>query len=509
MNKRLDSHSFVRRGLIAVALVSAGGLGATGLHKVWADNPPPVLGAPLGNKTASLIEIENGFTAIADRISPSIVTVEVEKKVKIGNVGAGSPFDFGNGDDNSAPRGFQLPGGGGRTMPQEYNAKGSGSGVIVRSDGWILTNDHVVGGADKVSVTLHDGRVLPGTVRRDFMSDLAVIKVEASGLQQVEFANSDKVKVGQWAVAFGSPFDLSDTMTVGVISARQRQKLISEGGERRFYPSLLQTDASINPGNSGGALVDSMGRVMGINVAIGSPNGGNVGIGFAFPSNAAKDIMDKLVNGGKVVRGYLGVAPKSLGPDQRARYGVKSGGALIEHLNVDTPAAKAGLQVEDVIIRFDGKQIDDDIALRTLVSRVEPGRRVDVVVVRDGSEKTIPVTIGKFPTEGTPVAAIEKPAASPVTMKLGVAVAAITDAIRTELKLPVGTSGLVVREISPGSPATEVGVQVGDVITRVNGRPMTKPEDLRAAIADVRSGEMVRMVIQRAGSRTLINVPMP
>jgi len=507
MKSYLVDSGLMRKSMAGVGLFALGAIGATGIHKVWADNPRAVVAPPIGNKTAALVDIESGLSAIADRLEPSMVTIEVEKKVKVGNVRMPQSFDFGDEDSNNgAPKIFQFPGG--RSIPREFNSKGAGSGVIVRSDGWILTNDHVVGGADKVSVTLHDGRVLPGVVRRDYLSDLAVVKIEASGLQQVEFADSDKVKVGQWAIAFGSPFELNDTMTVGVVSARQRQKLISENGEARFYPSLLQTDASINPGNSGGALVDSMGRVMGINVAIGSPNGGNVGIGFAIPANTAKDVMDKLISGGKVVRGYLGVAPKSLTPELKKRYGVEAG-ALVENMQGDTPAGAAGLQVEDVITKFDNKPVTDDISLRALVARTEPGKKVDIVVVRDGKAKTLTATIGTVPTDRTPGMSAPKPAEPTPAAKVGISVAEITADVRTEMKLPAGSSGVVVREVMPGSPAAEVGIQAGDVVSRVNGKSINSPSDLKQAVSNAKSGDTIRMVVQRGSSRSLINVTLP
>jgi serine protease Do len=393
-----------------------------------------------------------------------------------------------------------------RRMPQTYRAQGSGSGVIVRPDGWILTNDHVVGGADKVTVKLHDGREFEGTVRRDFRSDLALVKINASGLVPAEFADSDQIKVGQWAVAFGSPFSLDDTMTHGIISARQRQKVISEGGETRFYPSLLQTDASINPGNSGGALVDINGRVIGINVAINSPSGGSVGIGFAIPSNTARDVTEQLIATGKVTRGFLGVAPRALNPNERQRYGVPTGGALIEQVSENTPASRAGFEVEDVVVRYNGQPVASDIAFRELVARTAPGKAVDVVVRRGGKEVTLKVT----PEAQKEAAAAENEASVKAEGgKLGVQVQTITPDVAKQYNLGSLNAGVLVGGIQPGSPAADAGIQPGDVIVRANGRAVRSAEDLRGAVESLKSGDTATLVVYRNKARTLVSVRIP
>jgi serine protease Do len=524
----------VCQGAVAAILFTASGIGIIGNRPAWADEPIKT-GAGvvakqkptsplLDDRTSLLAEMENGFAAIAERIGPSVVSIEVVKKVKASAIS--SDFDrlFRQFDDPNAPdkpekqdgktdkpdpnKGTKPP----RVtpklqVPQEFNTHGSGSGVIVRADGWILTNDHVVDGADKVTVTLHDGRVFIGTVRRDFRSDLAVVKIDATDLPPIEFADSDRVRVGQWAVAFGSPFELNDTMTVGIISARQRQKTISEGREIRFYPSLLQTDASINPGNSGGALVDVRGQLIGINVAIGSPNGGNVGIAFAIPSNSAREVMQQLVSSGKVVRGFLGVQPVSLTPVNRKNYGVSSGGALVEVVNDDTPAAAAGLQVEDVIIRFDGKPVADDISLRSMVARTTPETKVNLVIMRDGHEQTITATVGALPTDGDPSTDPAKPADKPQG-KIGIEVEKVNAENTKDLHLPATATGLVVTQVDPTSPAAEVGIRKGDVISRVNGRSVSAPGDLQTAMQVLQKGEAARLVVQRGKARILVNVPM-
>jgi serine protease Do len=473
----------------------------------------------LAERTNSLAEIESGFAAIAERMEPSVVSIQVQKKVSMGGgpdmerLFRGFEFPGMNEDEQgqpgqSRPRVFRMPFGGSEGMaPRQFNARGSGSGVIVGSDGWILTNDHVVDGADKVAVTLHDGRTLTGTVRRDPRSDLAVVKIDAKGLTPVEFADSDKVRVGQWAIAFGSPFELNDTMTVGVVSARQRQKSVAEGGMARFYPNLIQTDASINPGNSGGALVDSRGRVIGINVAINSPNGGNVGIAFAIPSNTAKDVMDQLIRSGKVVRGFLGVRPAALTPTARASYKVTDG-ALVEEVNEDTPAAKAGFQVEDVVVRYNGKAVRDDIQFRDMVARTAPGTRVDVVVMRGGREQTLTVTLGEPPAEVAAGGPAEKPlipTAEKREGKLGIAVEPLSAEKAKEMSL-TAKSGVVITQVEPDSPAAEEGLRPGDVILRANGHEPKTADELKSAVGGLKSGETARLVIQRGKTKVLVAV---
>jgi serine protease Do len=456
---------------------------------------------PAGS-TAALASLENGFAAIAARLEPSVVSIKVEKTMRttsfmpdMGNLFR--DFGFPGFPDMQPPQG--------QPMPPTLRAQGEGSGVIVRSDGWILTNDHVVGGADKVVVKLNDGRELPGTVRRDYRSDLALVKINASNLETAELGDSDHVRVGQWAIAFGSPFELSDTMTVGIVSALHRQTTISEGGEARYYPSLIQTDAAINPGNSGGPLVDILGRVIGINVAINSPNGGNVGIGFAIPANTARYVMDQLITKGKVTRGFLGFVPAALTPVQRQRYGVPSGGALVTEVQDGTPASRAGLQVEDVIVRYDGKPVRDDVALRDMVARTAPGRSVEIVVRRNGHERTLTATPESAPNE----VAMQGQPEEAQGGKLGLRVEPVTPDNARRFNLGRATNGVVIVEIQSGSPADQAGLQPGDVILRANERPIHSGADLRSAVQSTKSGDTVRLILQRGNARELVSVQMP
>ncbi len=458
------------------------------------------------------IQQQSAFEQVADRMRPCVVFIQSRQAVS-----APVRQDQDNGDDNNNPFNFSFPfqnAPGQRfhfsvpNMPQfPRHSEASGSGVIVRSDGYILTNDHVVQGADRVTVTLRDGRKFAGRVLRDYRSDLAVIKIDASGLPAAQLADSNKCKVGQWAIAFGSPFGLSDTMTVGVVSSLNREQQIGEGNELRFYPRLIQTDASINPGNSGGPLVDIWGRVIGINVAIESPSGGNVGIGFTIPSNTAEYVMDQLIANGKVVRGYLGLAPQTLSYEQQQKYGVKEG-ALVASVEDNTPASRAGFQVEDVITKFDGQPVSDDASFRDMVARTKPGSNVEVVVRRNGVSRTLQVTVGTAPSlevAEAPGPNREQPATPRRAAKLGVSIADVTDqALRDQYKLgPDVTSGAVITDVMQGGPAADAGVAVGDVVVRLNERPVRSAASLLEVVSGLQPDTTVSAVIRR-GKQTLL-----
>ncbi len=462
-----------------------------------ADAPPPV------HPSVQTVNLQDDFENVANAMLPSVVSITSRQPVSntmrvFGNQGPGFAFPNMPGLPGGAPnvRIFPNPGQSNGPQFQQY-AVASGSGMIVRSDGYILTNDHVVAGADRVTVTLRDGHKYVGKVFRDPMSDLAVIKINATNLPTVQFENSDDVKVGQWAIAFGSPFDLKDTMTVGIISSLSRQTTIGQGNEMRYYPSLLQTDASINPGNSGGPLVDIYGRVVGVNVAIESPSGGNVGIGFAIPANSAKYIMDQLIENGKVTRGYLGLDPSPLTYADKQRYGVDHG-ALITAVVDGTPAAKAGFQVQDVVTAFDNKPVKDEVAFRNLVMRTAPGTTVPVEVHRDGNNITLNVTVGNLPNDMNQVSPTVAPQKSKSRLGIGIADLSSQD-VRRQLGIsPTIQSGAVVEEVYPGSPAEMAGLMAGDVIVSMDGKPITSAQQLSDVAGALPADAKVPVVIRRS-----------
>jgi serine protease Do len=475
-----------------------GGMAFSHLRGDTQQKPTPV------NPPAQALSLQSAFEQVADVLRPSVVHI-TSVKTTTRPTGQDSPFEefsfpgmpegFGNRQFRMAPRRMQA----------------SGSGVIVRGDGYILTNDHVVQGADKVTVRLNDGREFTGKVKRDFRSDLALVKIEATGLPAAQLADdSEKVKIGQWAIAFGSPFGLSDTMTTGIVSSLHRNQAIGAGTNRREYSSLIQTDASINPGNSGGPLVDIYGRVIGINVAIESPSGGNVGIGFAIPANTARFVMEQLTTKGSVTRGYLGVRLSALDYEARQKYNAKSG-ALVQMVSDDSPAAKAGLEVGDVIVRFNGQPVTSDGSLRDRAAQTVPGTRVPIVVVRDGKEQTLNLTVGTMEDAETPKP-IQRTAGeqSGNQGKLGVAIADADNAENWEQLGIKGTprKGALVAEVTPGSPAAQAGIQPGDVFVQLNGKTIDSAKTLTEVARGLKEGASVEGRVRRGNQTVLVQIEL-
>ncbi len=487
------------RALVAGLALGVSTVAFTGMrgHAAPQNSAPPV------QPSAQVLSIQTAFEQVAEKLRPSVVYIKSRQSA--------TNAAFQGGQDGDNPFGFALPQGpGGRPRfmnPQSRRSvEASGSGVIVSNDGYILTNDHVVAGADRVTVTLQDGREMVGKVFRDQRSDLALIKINASGLPAAEFADSDSVKIGQWAIAFGSPFGLTDTMTVGVVSSTKRKETIGGGAELRNYPSLIQTDASINPGNSGGPLVDIYGRVVGINVAIESPSGGNVGIGFTIPANQARYIMEQLRSKGTVTRGYLGFIPQSLDYEAQKRYGVKEG-ALVTLVQSGQPADRAGLLVEDVIVKYNNKTVEDEATLRDMVSRTAPNTTVPVVVLRDGEPKTLMVTVG-VQQIAEKAAAAPAPAREHTRGKLGMSLGEANDAkVRQELSLKdTVKDGIVVVEALQGGPAFEAGIRAGDVLVRINGKRITSVDQVSQMAVGMASGDSVSVVVRRADETGSTNI---
>jgi Do/DeqQ family serine protease len=481
------------RAAFVPAVFGLGAITAMGLRGNADPAKPPVQPAP------QALELQNAFENVAESVRPAVVFIKSRQSASALA-----------GEEENPMFDFRIPGAPGegnpfRNMPRRRGTA-SGSGVIVRNDGYIITNDHVVQDADKVTVRLNDGREFEGQVKRDFRSDIALVKINATGLPTAPFSDSNDAKVGQWAVAFGSPFGLSDTMTVGVVSSLHRNQAIGRGAEGRYYPSLIQTDASINPGNSGGPLLDIYGRILGINVAIESPSGGNVGIGFAIPANTAKYVMEQLISKGKVVRGFMGLTPKTLEYNEKQRYKVKEG-VLVLNLQDGTPAAKGGIQVGDVIVRYNNKQIANEVDFREMVAKTQPGTSVPLSVLREGGEKTLNITIGT--AEEPKIAQNPAPLKREARGKMGMVVGDANDAaVRRELRLQgAGQPGAIITEVVSNSAAAEAGLQTGDIVERVDGKAVRNADDLTSIVKSLSAGTH-SFAIKRGNQRFLANVEL-
>jgi serine protease Do len=371
-------------------------------------------------------------------------------------------------------------------IPRTSQVHSLGSGFLIRADGYIVTNNHVVADATDVKVKLADGREFRAkVVGRDEQTDLALVKIEATGLPGIPLGDSDKLQVGDPVMAIGNPFGLQGTVTTGIVSAIGR--VIGEGP----YDNFIQTDASINPGNSGGPLVNTAGEVVGINTAIFSQSGGSVGIGFAIPINEAKTILPQLQAKGQVTRGWLGVGIQAVTPELvKALHLPKDEGALVAQVQANSPAAAAGLKPGDVIVEYEGHPVSRMAELPRLVAATPIGQSASLKVLRDGQPLTLTATIAEHPgaTEAAP--------AAPAREELGITVQPLTPALAQQLGVP-DRSGLVVTGVKDGGPAAEAGLQPGDVILQADRKPVSTGADLRKVLAEHKAGGPVLLWIRR------------
>lgn len=412
----------------------------------------------------------NPIAKIVEEASPAVVNIDTETMVRRSM----NPF----GDD---PFFREFFGEQFERFSRIVPMKGKGSGFIVSRDGYILTNSHVVADADKIEVTLADGSSHPAeVVGTDPTFDLAVVKIDAKDLHVLELGDSGEVRVGEWVIAIGNPYGFESTVTVGVISAKNR----SVRARNLNFDGFLQTDAAINPGNSGGPLLDLEGKVVGINTAI-IPYA--QGIGFAVPVDMAKQVLDDLVKYGTVKRGWLGVYIQPLTPEFAEAYGVEGdNGAVVSDVVPDSPAAKAGLRRGDVVTAVDGKKIEDHTDLSLRIRTYLEGDRVQLSVVREGGEKKIDVTLGSVP--GQPKA--DERSLKETEEKLGLRVEPVTPELRREPGAPAA-KGMAVADVIAGSPAERIGLKAGDIILEVNGRPVEDLEEWQNVMAGVRNSAVL------------------
>ncbi len=375
-----------------------------------------------------------------------------------------------------------------------FGVSGQGSGVIARADGYILTNSHVVWEAGEIQVTLANGRQYQAeVVGADRETDLAVIKIDSNGLTPATFGDSEATKVGQWVLAVGNPFGLDHTVTAGIVSAKGRVMGLAT------YENLIQTDAAINPGNSGGPLVNLNGEVIGITAAITTQTGGNLGIGFAIPSNMARLVMDSILIRGRVVRGYLGVQMAVLTEELAESFGYDgTRGVIIAEVTEDSPAEAAGLQRNDIVLEISGRRVIDRNQLLNSVARIPPGKTVDVTVFRNGARRSVSLTVGERPPFLELAAAMKPPPSGEPFEALGVTVAELTRDRAWRLGARSG-SGVVVTAVTPDSLAGRVGIEVNDIILNLGDSRIRDLEDFRSAMEGFDPQEGVRLRLLRGG----------
>jgi serine protease Do len=508
-NKTTGRHRRPLR-LAAIAMSSAAAVALlTGIHTGTATTTSavtPVVAVP-----------SSGYADLVDKVMPAVVSVTVTRtaapEAVIGPRQFGGPeggqgpdsemfrrfmerfFGEGGGQQFEMPQMPQMPQGG---MPM----MAAGTGFIFHDHGHVATNYHVVADAGEVTVTLSDGREFPAeVVGVDPDTDLAVLEIHPDEpLPYVEFADSDKVRVGDPVIAIGNPFGLGETVTAGIVSAEHR--VIGAGR----FDDFMQIDAPINRGNSGGPTFNLEGKVIGINTAIHSPTGGNVGIGFAIPANLAWEIIDELHTNGQVQRGWLGVHIQGVDQDLAATLKLDAPkGALVAQVSPDSPAAAAGLEQGDVILTYNGAAIDNLRDLTSKVADTDPGTSAEVMVWRDGKEMSLNVEIGQLPSQDKVMAAAEQPDNTP---KLGVSLAELTPDARQSMNLPEDVQGAVVTDVQPGSPAAQTGLQRGDVIVEADHKKVTEPRMVSDAVREAaeRGDETVLLLVKREGQDRFVAV---
>ena len=442
----------------------------------------PSWGQTPDNERTTLQHLSKAFTAIAESATPGVVFIEIER--------LGVPFAFNNPFDLFGEEFFERFFGrrfSERRPSRQFRQTGQGSGCIISADGYILTNHHVVGDAERITVSLVDGRkFIAKMIGTDPQSDVAVIKIDGTGLPVLPLGDSDTLKAGEWVMAIGNPFGLTHTVTVGIVSATGRSRLgIAD------YEDFIQTDASINPGNSGGPLLNITGQVVGINTAIFTRSGGYMGIGFAIPINMARAIQEQLVLTGKVVRGFLGVVIQDVTEDLAESFALPGpGGALLAEVLTASPAARAGLQPGDVIVAFNGTTVQDGEQLRHMVARSTPGTLVTVALIRNGESQNITVTIEELPPEpmtGEPEIAEQA--------QLGLAVQDLTDELAEQFGYKMNT-GVVIAQVEPDSPADRAGLRPSMLIHQANRQPISNVREFQQALAKLDSIKRVLFLVQ-------------
>ncbi|MBF0374932.1 MAG: Do family serine endopeptidase [Alphaproteobacteria bacterium] len=488
----------MKRTFVSTAALAALALGLVA-HDARAALDPAA--APATSTT--VLAPQAGFADLVEKVKPAVVNISTTQKVDRDRA---SPHR-----DRGAPR---LPPG----LPEEFRRfferqatppadelNALGSGFIIDPAGWVVTNNHVVGEADQITVVLADGTKLPATLKgRDDKTDIALLKVEsANPLPYVAFAQSDTARVGDWVIAVGNPFGLGGSVSAGIVSANGRD--INSGP----YDDFIQIDAPINRGNSGGPTFNQAGEVIGVNTAIFSPNGGSVGIGFAVPASIAREVIAQLREKGAVERGWLGVQIQGVTPEIAKAIGIaEPKGALIAEVLSNGPAAGAGFQTGDVIIAFAGEPIAEAGDLPRRVAKARAGDKVQVQVIRQGKTVDLPVTVARMPAPEKKVS--DATPAAPAGDALGMALTALTPDARDGLRLPPGGGGVMVREVDPQGVAAAEGIRAGDVILGIDQETVTSPSDVANKVDEARASKRsgVLVLLHRDGGRRFVALPL-
>ncbi len=479
--------------------------GATFAPLTWAEEVPAVKvdPKPLPQVAGTLTT----FAPVVEKVAPNVVTIATSKMVKRSAQGQNPMLNdpmfrrfFGIPED-ADPKEKDDDKGPGKKHKQMM---GLGSGVIVSPEGHIMTNNHVIDGADEIIVKVGNEKheYIAKKIGTDPSTDIAILKIEpVNKLQGITFADSDKIRVGDLAIAVGNPFGLTQSVTMGIVSATGRS-----GTGITDYENFIQTDASINPGNSGGALVDMEGRLIGINTAIFSRTGGNQGIGFAVPANLARTVMEGLIKNGRVSRGFLGIALQPLSEELAKAFKIENNaGALVAEVTSKSPAEKAGVQSGDVVVEVSGKKVEGPRELQLMVAALAPGTKVEVKLVRDAKEKVVTVELGERP--GSKVAANEKPAAPTDPDVLdGVTVGDIDAEARKKFGVPDNAKGVVITEIDPDSASAEAGLKVGDVIHEINREAITSSKQAIDLSEKVKKEKKVLLRVSTKGTSRFVVV---
>jgi len=460
--------------------------------------------APTAPKTAAVLPAagaDRNFVEVAKAVTPTVVNISTTRISRLpeGHAG-GAPFDdpfFKRFFGDELFRRFEAP--------KDRRERSLGSGVIADANGYIITNNHVVSKADEIRVLFSDKRSFTAkVVGTDPKTDIAVIKVDAKDLPTIPWADSDKLQVGEYVLAIGNPFGLNQTVTMGIVSAVGRANVgIAE------YEDFIQTDAAINPGNSGGALVNARGELVGINTAIFSQSGGYMGIGFAVPSNMVRSVMEQLIKGGKVVRGYLGVSIQELTQDLARQFGVAdTKGVLISDVLADSPAKRAKLERGDVIVEFDGRAVENPTQFRNLVAQTPIGKKVHVKLLRGGKERDLEVTIAEQPkTMAQPESQGDDDGETRSAGAFaGMDVRELTPELARRFNLSREGKGVVVTRIADGSPAGEAGLQAGDLITEINRKPIANLRDFQNVTGSLASKEPALVLVVRNGRNFYLTI---